>query len=70
MPKKVVISLHGIGKQIDLATKKLTKAKGKTLMKAERQTVNAAIKTLKEIKAALPCPKKPASKSYGIVVTE
>jgi len=50
MPKKVKISLSGIVKQIDQATKNLNAAKGKAVTASEKKEVTAKIKKLNGIK--------------------
>jgi hypothetical protein len=65
MPKKVVISLHAIVKQIDLAVKKLAAAEAKAVTAQEKKVLAAKIKSLDKIKAQVKsnCPKS----AYGIV---
>jgi hypothetical protein len=66
MPKKVTISLHGIVKQIDEATKKLDKVKSKAITGVEKQQLAVKVQNLRKIRAQVivNCPKgKP---SYGI----
>jgi hypothetical protein len=58
MPKKVKISLTGIVNQIDQATRKLSRARGKAATRREKQKLAAKIKNLKSIKAQVKqlCP--------------
>jgi hypothetical protein len=65
MPKKVVISLHAIVKQIDLAVKKLKTAEAKAVTAQEKQQLAAKIKKLDKIKSqvTMTCPKS----TYGII---
>ncbi len=67
MPKKIIISLHGIVKQIEIATRKLHGAKTKAITGNERQQLEVKIKNLKAIQSLVikNCPK--SKPSYGIV---
>jgi hypothetical protein len=67
MPKKVTISLHGIVRQIKIATKKLEKAEAKAITAAEAQQLASKVKNLKAIEVLVikNCPK--SKPSYGIV---
>lgn len=67
MPKKVV-SLHGIVKQIDEATKKLKAAEGQVTNSGEKKKLNTIIKNLNKIKSEVKnnCPK--GKSSYGIAI--
>jgi hypothetical protein len=67
MAKKVTISLHGIVKQIEIATKKLEGAKSKAVTGAEKQQLGVKIKNLKGIRSLViqNCPK--SKPSYGII---
>ncbi|HYA62518.1 MAG TPA: hypothetical protein VED66_04900 [Candidatus Sulfotelmatobacter sp.] len=70
MPKKVKISLSGIVKQIDQATKNLNAAKGKAVTAKEKKELALKIKHLtaikKEVKAN--CPK--GAQGLNIIVPE
>jgi hypothetical protein len=70
MPKKVIISLHGIVRQIEIATKKLHWAKTKAISGAEKQQLEAKIKNLKTIRSLVikNCPKGKPSYGIGAVV--
>jgi hypothetical protein len=50
MPKKVIISLKGIVKQIDQATGKLSDARSRVAGGLEKQRLAAKIKNLNKIK--------------------
>jgi hypothetical protein len=50
MPKKIIISLKGIVKQIDLATGELSAASAKATSGLEKQKLTAKIKGLNKIK--------------------
>lgn len=67
MPKKVV-SLHGIVKQIEEATKKLKAAEGEVTTSGEKKKLATIIKNLNKIKNEVKnnCPK--GKSSYGIAI--
>lgn len=66
MPKKVTISLHGIVRQIEIATNKLQRAKTGAISNAEKQQLAVKIKNLHSIRSLVikNCPK--SKPSYGI----
>jgi hypothetical protein len=66
MPKKIAVSLHGIVKQIDLASRKLSKAEHKALTSVEKQKLRATIKTLKKVRGEI--IERCGGRSYGIAV--
>lgn len=51
MPKKVEVSLKGIGKQIDLAGGQLSAAARKAKSRREKKKLAAKIRKLKKVKA-------------------
>jgi hypothetical protein len=53
MPKKVEVSLKGIGKQIDLAERQLSAAGRKVKSRVEKKKVVAKVKKLKRAKAMI-----------------
>jgi hypothetical protein len=70
MPKKVIISLHGIVNQINLAEKKLAAAQKKAITPGEKKELGVKISDLKKIKAQVlkTCPKGKPSYNIGAIV--
>jgi transcriptional regulator len=70
MAKKVTVSLHGIVKQIDQATAKLSAAQTKALTGIEKQRLTVKIKNLKKVRALViqDCPK--GNHAYNIIALE
>ena len=74
MPKKVTVSLKGIVKEIDEATKKLSGAKNKAISGLDKKKLAVKINNLKKIRAAVKAncattsQSKPLPLPYGIVV--
>jgi hypothetical protein len=62
MPKKVIISLHGIVNQINLAEKKLAAAQKKAITPGEKKELGVKISELKT------CPKGKPSYNIGAIV--
>jgi len=56
MPKKVIISLHGIVKQIDLATERLSAARAKATTGLEKRSLAVKIRKLRQIKKLVQVP--------------
>ena len=70
MPKKVEISLSGIVKQIDEATKKLNAAKGKATTASEKKKLAIKIKKLNAIKKEVKANCPGGAKGLNIIVPE
>ena len=70
MPKKVIVSLHGIVDRIDATIKKLAQGQSKALTQAEKKSLAVKIKSLKKIRKEVTnnCPK--SKPSYGIIILE